>query len=189
MASSQNSSHFLKKRDHIIDGRLFSRSTVLDKIQSETEDLDNIERINSKIKEQGLYLLGYMHTGLYDEKIVEDFYHDTSVKLFSRKHGGGVSDISTTIQGIHICIDRALLETMFGLPLDGLTMEELKSFGLQDLLTAYWGLFTGNSSNTDVHPSCHKKKFYLPFIYLHDFCCRIIECRTGAFESCTNLRF
>ncbi|KAL6566725.1 hypothetical protein OROMI_015129 [Orobanche minor] len=78
---------------------------------------------------------------------------------------------------------------MFGLPSDGLTMEELESFGSDKLLTAYWGLFTGKSSNKDVHPSCPKKKFCLPFVFLHDFCCRIIENRTGAFDTCTNLRF
>ncbi|KAL6582157.1 hypothetical protein OROMI_006171 [Orobanche minor] len=78
---------------------------------------------------------------------------------------------------------------MFGLPSDGLTMEELESFGSDELLTAYWGLFTGKSSNKDVHPSCPKKKFCLPFVFLHDFCCRIIENRTGAFDTCTNLRF
>ncbi|KAL6580433.1 hypothetical protein OROMI_008457 [Orobanche minor] len=37
--------------------------------------------------------------------------------------------------------------------------------------------------------SCPKKSFCLPFVYLHDFCCRIIENRTGAFDSCTNLRY
>ncbi|KAL6585932.1 hypothetical protein OROMI_002576 [Orobanche minor] len=78
---------------------------------------------------------------------------------------------------------------MFGLPSDGLTMEELESFGSDELLTAYWGLFTGKSSNKDVHPSCPKKKFCLSFVFLHNFCCRIIENRTGAFDTCTNLRF
>ncbi|KAL6584393.1 hypothetical protein OROMI_003682 [Orobanche minor] len=76
---------------------------------------------------------------------------------------------------------------MFGLPSDGLTMEELESFGSDELLTAYWGLFTGKSSNKDVHPSCPKKKFCRPFVFLHDFCCRIIE--NSAFDNCTNLRF
>ncbi|KAL6542458.1 hypothetical protein OROMI_024060 [Orobanche minor] len=69
MASSQTSSQSLKKRDHIIDGRLFSRSNVLDRIKSETEDLDSMERIVSKIKQQGLYRLGCMHSDLYDEQI------------------------------------------------------------------------------------------------------------------------
>ncbi|KAL6543097.1 hypothetical protein OROHE_010617 [Orobanche hederae] len=62
-------------------------------------------------------------------------------------------------------------------------------FGSDELLTAYWGLFTGKSSNKDVHPSCPKKKFCLSFVFLHDFCCRVIENRTGAFDTCTNLRF
>ncbi|KAL6536024.1 hypothetical protein OROHE_012868 [Orobanche hederae] len=148
-----------------------------------------MERIIIKLEEQGLYRLGRSHTEMYDEQIVEEFYHDASVKVFSRKHGGGVSNISATIQGISICIDHDLLKSMFGLPSDGLTMEELASFGSDELLTTYWGLFTGSSSNTDVHPSCSKKKFCLLLVYLHDFCCRIIECRTGAFETCTNIRF
>ncbi|KAL6547292.1 hypothetical protein OROMI_023013 [Orobanche minor] len=185
MASSQTSSHS-QKRDQIIDGRLFSRSTVMDRIISEVEDDDNMEKIISKIEEQGLYRLGRSHPELYDELIVEEFYR---VETYSRKHGGGIISISSSVQNISICIDQDLLVSMFGLPSDGLTMEDLKSFGSDELLTAYWGLFTGKSSDKDVHPSCPKKKFCLPFVFLHDFCCRIIENRTGAFDTCTNLRF
>ncbi|KAL6545009.1 hypothetical protein OROHE_009916 [Orobanche hederae] len=188
MASSQTSSHS-QKRDQIIDGRLFSRSTVMDRIISEVEDDDNMEKIISKIEEQGLYRLGRLHPELYDELIVEEFYRVATVKVHSRKHGGGIISISASVQNISICINQDLLVSMFGLPLDGLTMEELESFGSDELLTAYWGLFTGKSSNKDVHPSCPKKKLCLPFVFLHDFCCRIIENRTGAFDTCTNLRF
>ncbi|KAL6576347.1 hypothetical protein OROHE_000128 [Orobanche hederae] len=188
MASSQTSSHS-QKRDQIIDGRLFSRSTVMDRIFSEVEDDDNMEKIISKIEEQGLYRLGRLHPELYDELIVEEFYRVATVKAHSRKHGGGIISISASVQNISICINQDLLVSMFGLPSDGLTMEELESFGSDELLTAYWGLFTGKSSNKDVHPSCPKKKFCLPFVFLHDFCCRIIENRTGAFDTCTNLRF
>ncbi|KAL6540764.1 hypothetical protein OROMI_024647 [Orobanche minor] len=176
MTSSQ-ASQSMKKRDHIIDGRLFSRSTVLDRIESETEDVHAMEAIISKLELQNLHRLGRSQTDLYDEQIVEDFFRDASVKLFSRNHGGGVSEVSATVKGVQICIDSALLSTMFGLPSKGLTMEELETFGSEELLTAFWGLFTGNSSNTEVHPSCNKKKFCLPFVYLHDFCCRIIENR------------
>ncbi|KAL6572467.1 hypothetical protein OROMI_013425 [Orobanche minor] len=188
MASSQ-ASQSLKKKDNIIDGRLFSRSTVLDRIKSETEDVDTMEDIISRLEQQNLHRLGRTQTNFYDEQIVEDFFRDASVKLFSHNHGGGVSKISATVKGVQICLDSALLSTMFGLSSKGLTMEEVETFGSEELLTTYWGLFTGKSSNTDVHPSCNKKKFCLPFMYLHDFCCRIIENRTGAFESCTNLRF
>ncbi|KAL6540852.1 hypothetical protein OROMI_024735 [Orobanche minor] len=188
MASSQ-ASQSLKKKDNIIDGRLFSRSTVLDRIKSETEDVDTMEDIISRLEQQNLHRLGRTQTNVYDEQIVEDFFRDASVKLFSHNHGGGVSKISATVKGVQICLDSALLSTMFGISSKGLTMEEIETFGSEELLTAYWGLFTGKSSNTDVHPSCNKKKFCLPFMYLHDFCCRIIENRTGAFESCTNLRF
>ncbi|KAL6547888.1 hypothetical protein OROHE_009593 [Orobanche hederae] len=188
MASSQTSSHS-QKRDQIIDGRLFSRSTVMDRIISEVEDDDNMEKIISKIEEQGLYCLGRFHPELYDELIVEEFYRVATVKAHSRKHGGGIIRISASVQNISICINQDLLVSMFGLPSDGLTMEELDSFGSDELLTAYWGLFTGKSSNKDVHPSCPKKKFCLPSVFLHDFCCRIIENRTGAFGTCTNLRF
>ncbi|KAL6531525.1 hypothetical protein OROMI_027888 [Orobanche minor] len=188
MASSQTSSHS-QKRDQIIDGRLFSRSTVMDRIRTEVEDDDSMEIIISKIEEQGLYRLGRFHTELYDELMVEEFYHVATVKAHSRKHGGGIISISSSVQGISICINQELLESMFGLPSDGLTMEELESFGSDELLTAYWGLFTGKSSNKDVHPSCPKKKFCMPFVFLHDFCCRNIENRTCAFDTCTNLRF
>ncbi|KAL6575352.1 hypothetical protein OROMI_012637 [Orobanche minor] len=168
MASSQTSSHS-QKRDQIIDGRLFSRSTVMDRIISEVEDDGNMEQIISKIEEQGLYRLGRSHPELYDELKVEEFYRVATVKTHSRKHGGGIISISASIQDISICINQDLLVSMFGLPSDGLTMEELESFGFDELLTAYWGLFTGKSSNKDVHPSCPKKKFCLPFVFLHDF--------------------
>ncbi|KAL6554675.1 hypothetical protein OROHE_007414 [Orobanche hederae] len=188
MASSQTSSHS-QKRDQIIDGRLFSRSTVMDRIISEVEYDDNMEKIISKIEEQGLYRLGRLNPELYDELIVEEFYRVATVKAHSRKHGGGIISISASVQNISICINQDLLVSMFGLPSDGLTMEELELFGSDELLTAYWGLFTGKSSNKDVHPSCPKKKFCLPFVFLHDFCYRIIENRTGAFDTCTNIRF
>ncbi|KAL6550399.1 hypothetical protein OROMI_020887 [Orobanche minor] len=188
MASSQTSSRS-QKRDQIIDGRLFSRSTVIDRIISEVEDDDNMEKIISKIEEQGLYRLGRSHPELYDELIVEEFYRVATVKAHSRKHGGEIISISASVQNISICINQDLLVSMFGLPSNGLTMEELESFGSDELLTAYWGLFTGKSSNKDVHPSCPKKKFCLPFVFLHDFCCRIIKKRTGPFDTCTNLRF
>ncbi|KAL6558687.1 hypothetical protein OROMI_019037 [Orobanche minor] len=188
MASSQTSSHS-QKRDQIIDGRLFSKSTVMDIIISEVEENGTMENVISKIEEQGLYRLGRSHPELYDELIVEEFYRVATVKAHSRKHGGGIISISASIQDISICINQELLVSMFGLPSDGLTMEELESFGSNELLTAYRGLFTGKSSNKDVHPSCPKKKFCLPFVFLHDFCCRIIENRTGAFDTCTNLRF
>ncbi|KAL6520814.1 hypothetical protein OROHE_016995 [Orobanche hederae] len=188
MASSQTSSHS-QKRDQIIDGRLFSKSTVMDRIVSEVEDDGSMESIISKIKEQGLYRLGRSHTETYDELMVEEFYRNASVKAHSRKHGGGIISISEFVQGISICINQELLVSMFGLPSEGLTMEELESFGSDELLTPYWGLFTGKSSNKDVHPSCPKKKLCLPYVFLHDFCCRIIENRTGAFDNCTNLRF
>ncbi|KAL6581111.1 hypothetical protein OROMI_007034 [Orobanche minor] len=188
MASSQTSSHS-QKRDQIIDGRLFSRSTVMDRIISEVEDDESMERIISKIEEQGLYRLGRSHPELYDELIVEEFYRVATVKAHSRKHGGGIISISASIQDISICINQELLVSMFGLPSDGLTMEELESFGSDELLIAYWGLFTGTSSNKDVHPSCPKKKFCLPFVFLHDFCCRIIGNRTDSFDTCTNLWF
>ncbi|KAL6580349.1 hypothetical protein OROMI_008373 [Orobanche minor] len=188
MASSQTSSHS-QKRHQIIDGRLFSRSTVMDRIISEVEDDDNMEKIISKIEEQGLYRLGRSHPELYDELIIEEFYRVATVKAHSRKHGGGIISIAASVRNISICINQDLLVYMFGLPSYVLTMEELESFGSDELLTAYWGLFTGKSSNKDVHPSCPKKKFCLPFVFLHDFRCRIIENRTGAFDTYTNLRF
>ncbi|KAL6571200.1 hypothetical protein OROHE_002843 [Orobanche hederae] len=188
MASSQTSSQS-QKRDQIIDGRLFSKSTVMDRISSEVEDNGTMESIISKIEEQGLYRLGRSHPELYEELIVEEFYRVATVKTHSRKHGGGIINISASVQNISICINQELLVSMFGLPSDGLTMEELESFGSDELLTAYWGLFTGKSSNKDVHPSCPKKKLCVPFVFLHDFCCQIIENRTSAFDTYTNLRF
>ncbi|KAL6569973.1 hypothetical protein OROMI_014487 [Orobanche minor] len=161
----------------------------MDRIRTEVKDDGSMERIISKIEEQGLYRLGRSHTETYDELMVEEFYRNATVKAHSRKHGGEIISISASVQGISICINQELLESMFGLPSDGLTMEEIELFGSDELLTAYGELFPGKSSNKDVHPSCPKNKFCLPFVFLHDFCCRIIKNRTGAFDNCTNLRF
>ncbi|KAL6584394.1 hypothetical protein OROMI_003683 [Orobanche minor] len=111
MASSQTFSHS-QKRDQIIDGRLFSRSTVMDRIRAEVEDDGSMESIISKIKEQGLYRLGRSHTETYDELMVEEFYRNATVKAHSRKHGGGIISISASVQGISICINQELLESM-----------------------------------------------------------------------------
>ncbi|KAL6563064.1 hypothetical protein OROHE_005651 [Orobanche hederae] len=183
MASSQTSSHS-QKRDQIIDGRLFSRTTVMDRIISEVEDNDCMERIISKIEEQCLYRLGHSHTETYDELIVEEFYRDASVKSHSRKHGGAIISISASVQGIAICINQELLETMFGLPYDSLTMEELESFGSDKLLTVYWD-FSSEKAQTRmfIHPAPRRSSA------CPSFCCRIIENRPGAFATCTNLRF
>ncbi|KAL6577161.1 hypothetical protein OROMI_011437 [Orobanche minor] len=188
MATSK-SSISQKKRDQIIDGRLFSRSSVLDRLRSEIEDTESMETIISKILNQGIHRIGSSRTGFYDEEIVEEFYHDASVKLYSHKQGGGVRDIRATVQGIPILINSSLLESIYALPTEGMTIEELETFGTEKLLTTYWGLFTGDKSRKDIYMSCPKKNFCLPFVYLHDFCCRIIENRTGAFDSCTNLRY
>ncbi|KAL6568847.1 hypothetical protein OROHE_003588 [Orobanche hederae] len=188
MASSQTS-HSQKKRDQIIDGHLFSRSTVLNKLHSEVEDTDNMEVIIDKIRDQGLHRIGSSCIGFYDEEIVEEFNQDATVKLYSRKHGGGVHDIRATVQGIRIRIDSSFLKSSYALPSKGMSIEDLETFGSEKLLTSYWGFFTGNKSRKDIHTSCPKKNFCLPFIYLHDFCCRIVENRTGAFDSCTNLRY
>ncbi|KAL6549651.1 hypothetical protein OROHE_008382 [Orobanche hederae] len=141
------------------------------------------------IKRTGLFNIGRQHSELYDESLVEEFYQDASVRVRSEKKGGGVAEIFASIRGVEIRINRQLLEDLFSLPSFGLKLEELESFGSEDLLTSYWCVFIGDSADKKVHPSCHKRRFVLPFVYLHDFCCRVVENRTGAFEMCTNLRF
>lgn len=189
MATSSSTSAFLKKKENIIDGRLFSRSVVYERIQSETEDMDNMESIVAKLKQQGLYRLGSSNPEFYDEEMVEEFYLGPSIKLRSQLDGGDVSEITATVRDVQICINQSLLETLFHLSSDGLRLEQLETFGSQEVLTTYWSLFTGNKDDVDVHTSCNKKKFSLPFLYLHDFCCRVIENRTDAFDMCTNLRY
>ncbi|KAL6549679.1 hypothetical protein OROHE_008410 [Orobanche hederae] len=186
MASSQSSS---MKKDSIIDGRLFVRSVVMKRIETEQEDLDVMEHVVSRIKQTGLYNMRNQHTDLYDDLMVEEFYQNASVCFHSLKKREDVADITAVVHSVEICINRELLNDIFGLPSSGLKLEELESFGSEDLLTTFWGLFIRDDSDKKGHPSCHKKRFILPFVYRHDFCCRIVENRTGAFEMCTNLRF
>ncbi|KAL6569955.1 hypothetical protein OROMI_014469 [Orobanche minor] len=189
MASSQTSSMSLKKKESIIDGRLFVRSIVMNKIESEHEDLDVTEHVVSRIKQLGLYNLGRQHSEVFDELLVEEFYQNASVRLHSLKKGGDAADISAEVRGVEICINYHLLKDIFGLPSPGLNMEELESFRWEDLLTTFCGLFIDDGTDKKVHPSCHKKLFLLPLVYLYVFCCRVVSNRTGAFNMCINLRF
>ncbi|KAL6564854.1 hypothetical protein OROMI_016304 [Orobanche minor] len=109
---------------------------------------------------------------LYDESLVEEFYREASVHFHSVKKGGDVAEISATIRGVEICINRQLLKDVFSLPSSGLKLEELESFGLEVLMSTFWCVFICDSAEKKVHPSCHKKRIILRFIYLHDFCCR-----------------
>ncbi|KAL6537361.1 hypothetical protein OROMI_025895 [Orobanche minor] len=189
MSSSQITSGSEKKSNSIVDGRLFSQSVVMKRVQGENEDIAAMESVISKIKQTGLSKLGCQHSDLYDESLVEEFYQEASVRFRSDKKGGDVAGIYATVRGVEICINRRLLKDLFSLPSSGLKLEELETFGSEELLTSFWCIFIGDTSDTKVHPSCNKKRFTLPFLYLHEFCCRVVENRTGAFDMCTNLRF
>ncbi|KAL6563094.1 hypothetical protein OROHE_005681 [Orobanche hederae] len=165
MASYQTTSFTEKKKETIIDGQLFVKSVVMNRIQNEHDDSAVMALVVSRIKQTGLFNLGRQHSEIYDESLVEEFYQEASVRFRSEKKGGGVAEIFASIRGVEIRINPHLLEDLFSLP------------------------SSGDSADKKVHPSCHKKRFVLPFIYLHDFCCRVVENRTGAFEMCTNLRF
>ncbi|KAL6531009.1 hypothetical protein OROHE_014491 [Orobanche hederae] len=169
MAPSQTTSFTEKKKEFVIDGRLFVQSVVMERIQTENDDV------------------GRQHSDLYDEYLVEEFYQEASVCFHKKRKY--VAEISATIRGVEIRINCHLLEDSFSLPSSSLKMEDLESFGMEDLLSSFWCIFIGDIADKKVHPSCHKKRFVLPFVYLHDFCCRVVENRTGAFEMCTNLRF
>ncbi|KAL6584314.1 hypothetical protein OROMI_003603 [Orobanche minor] len=189
MASSQTTSFTEKNNETIIDGRLFVKSIVMNKIENEHDDSAMMALVVSRIKQTGLFNLGRQHSELYTESLVKEFYQEASVRFCSEKKGGGVAEIFASIRGVEIRINRHLLEDLFSLSSSGLKLEELESFGSEDLLSSFWCVFIGDSADKKVHPSCHKKRFFLPFVYLHDFCCRVVENRTGAFEMCTNLRF
>ncbi|KAL6517041.1 hypothetical protein OROHE_018001 [Orobanche hederae] len=189
MASSQTTSFTKKKKESNIDGQLFIKSVVMERIQNENNDVAAMEHVVSRIEQSGLFNLGRQHSELYDESLVEEFYQEASVRVRSAKKGGDVAEISATIRGVEIRTNRHLLEDMFSLPSSGLNMEELESFGSEDLLSSFWCIFIGDMAAKKVHPSCHKKRFTMLFVYLHDFSCRVVENRTGAFEICTNLRF
>ncbi|KAL6582844.1 hypothetical protein OROMI_004922 [Orobanche minor] len=161
----------------------------MNRIQKEHDDSAAMALVVSRIKQTGLFNLGRQHSELYDESLVEEFYQEASVCFRSENKGGGVARIFASIRGVEIRINRQLLEDLFSLPSFSLKLEELESFGSEDLLSSFWCVFIGDSADKKVHPSCHKKRFVLPFVYLHDFCCRVVENRTGAFEMCTNLRF
>ncbi|KAL6500817.1 hypothetical protein OROGR_027325 [Orobanche gracilis] len=186
--STSTASQILKK-DNIIDGRLFDEEKVLAMVRKENEDEMTMTFVIKKLKNQGIYKFGLLRTEVYDEKMVEEFYQEAVVTNLPLSKGGDVQSISATVREILVVIDRQMLEDFFELPSDGLTLEELEAYGSEKLLKKFWQLFTGASADEAAHPSCHKKNFFLPFFYLHEFCCRVVENRTGAFEMCTGLRY
>ncbi|KAL6579786.1 hypothetical protein OROMI_007810 [Orobanche minor] len=189
MASSQTSSMSLKKKDSIIDGRLLNRLTVVKRVESEHEDAKTMKLITYRIKQTGLYSLGKQMSEVYEEEMVEEFYETAAVHLHSEEKGGEVSGISAVVRGVEVHINRHTLKNLFQLPSSGLKIEEVETYGSDELLSNFWCVFIGNTEDKKVHPSCNKKRFILPFMYLHEFCFRVIENRTGAFDMCTNLRF
>ncbi|KAL6580407.1 hypothetical protein OROMI_008431 [Orobanche minor] len=158
-------------------------------IQSENDDIATMEHVVSRVQQTGLFNLGRQHSNRYNESLVEEFYREASVRFRSVKKGGDMAEMSAIIHGVEIHINRHLLEDLFSLPSSGIKMEELESFGSEDLMSIFWCVFIGDSADKKVHPSCQKKRFIMPFVYLHDFCCRVVENHTGAFEMCTNLHF
>ncbi|KAL6550507.1 hypothetical protein OROMI_020995 [Orobanche minor] len=102
MASSQTSSMTLKKKESIIDGRLFILSVVMNRIESEHENLAIMEHVLSRIKQTGLYNLGRQHFEVFDELLVEEFYQNALVCFHFVKNGGYVADISAEVRGVEI---------------------------------------------------------------------------------------
>ncbi|KAL6576514.1 hypothetical protein OROHE_000295 [Orobanche hederae] len=133
-------------------------------IQTENDDIAATEHVVSRIQQSGLFNLGRQQSELYDESVVEEFYQEASVRFCSDKKGGDVAEISATICGVEIRINCHLLEDLFSLPSYGLKMEELESFGTEDLMSSFWCVFIGDIADKKVRTSC-------------------------AFEMCTNLRF
>ncbi|KAL6536777.1 hypothetical protein OROMI_026358 [Orobanche minor] len=129
MSSSQITSGSEKKSNSIVDGRLFSQSVVMKRVQDENEDIAAMESVISKIKQAGLSKLGCQHSDLYDESLVEEFYQEASVRFHSDKKGGDVAGIYATVRGVEICINRRLLKDLFSLPSSGLKLEKLETFG------------------------------------------------------------
>ncbi|KAL6570101.1 hypothetical protein OROMI_014615 [Orobanche minor] len=88
MASSQTTSFTEKKKESIIDGRLFIQSVFMERVQTENNDVVAMEHVVSRIKQNGLFNLGRQHSDLYDESSVEELYWEDSVRFHSVKKGG-----------------------------------------------------------------------------------------------------
>ncbi|KAL6566695.1 hypothetical protein OROMI_015099 [Orobanche minor] len=180
MASSQSTSFTEMKKESIIDGRLFVQSVVMEMIQTENDDVAAMEHVVSRIQQSGLFNLERQHSDLYDGSLVEEFYQEASVCFHSFKKGGDVAEISSSIRGVEIRINRHLLEDLFSLPSSGLKMDELESFRMEDLLSSFWCVFIGDiadkksgqgnfiggskytSFNKDVIPADRPSVFKLP---------------------------
>ncbi|KAL6587939.1 hypothetical protein OROMI_000917 [Orobanche minor] len=76
MASSQTSYMSLKKKEPVIGGWGFDRFIVIERIETGADDLNAMELVIARIKQQGLYRPGNTYLELYDESAVEEFYLD-----------------------------------------------------------------------------------------------------------------
>ncbi|KAL6496534.1 hypothetical protein OROGR_029792 [Orobanche gracilis] len=150
MASSQTSTQ--AQKEMIIDGRIFARPVLIERTNNENEDVDLMEFVVSKVKQQGIYRLVSSHSEVFDKKIIEEFYLNAAVSLFSLNLGGGVHEISSSVNSVEICLNQALLEKLYKLPSDGLKFEELEGYGTPEFLAAYWSFFVGDKNNKPTHP-------------------------------------
>ncbi|KAL6520725.1 hypothetical protein OROHE_016906 [Orobanche hederae] len=160
MASSQTTSFTEKKKESIIDGCLFVQAIVMERVQTENINVAVMEHVVSRIKQTGLFNLGKQRSDLYDESLVEEFYREASVRFCLIKRGGDVAEISATIREVETRINRHLLEDLFSLPSSGLKIEELESFGSEDLLSTFWCDFIGPTRRFIPHVT--RKDLFCP---------------------------
>lgn len=131
--------------------------------------------------------LGSLYSENYDG-IMEDFYLDFDFHYATLKKGSPLTVIVSNLQEKEIKITTTLLEQLYKLPNDILTLEDLETFG-HDLIDHYWKLFTIDPLDDNPHLSYAISIFALSYFYPPEFCCRVLENRAEASEICTGLRF
>ncbi|KAL6577312.1 hypothetical protein OROMI_011588 [Orobanche minor] len=122
----------MKKKDMIIDGWIFARSILQERIISEDEDMAGMNLVISHVKQTGLYHLGSMHPENYYEQII-----DAELLYALDRKGSSLTAFFNTVQVKKISINRELLERLYKLPSDGLILEELESFWFDELSKAF----------------------------------------------------
>ncbi|KAL6580428.1 hypothetical protein OROMI_008452 [Orobanche minor] len=123
MSASETSSLSLRKKDMIINGRIFARSAR--EYISEDNDRVGMNLFVSRVKQASLYRLGSLHPENYDVQIVEEFFLDADFLYASDKKGSDLTVAVSTVQEKEISIQE-LLERLYKFPSDSLVENKIQ---------------------------------------------------------------
>lgn len=74
--------------------------------------MTGMSMVVTRLKQQGLDMLGSLHPENYDESTIEEFYFDAEFKHEYDKKGSALTAIMSSVSGQDISINRELLKNI-----------------------------------------------------------------------------